>query len=209
MKKIVLSICCSMLIMASCTSSQKKTEETKDTVSATTVTLPADEQAIRDVVIRFTEAYLQQENSKANTFIHPDLGLYIIYRPGAADTYERIDSIDFNRPTPEYFPYSTFENDYTLTFGPLPVFDCGAEKWDKLGFFCDTTSQANQLTRIASFKLAFNEIDEAEETKIKQLEKDTYRVILTKNENLIFHVKKTAGKWYVLVLDRAYAWCDA
>src|SRR5690606_9260075 len=119
------------------------------------------------------------------------------------------DLIDFNRPVPEYFPYTTFENDYVLTFEKLPAFDCGEEKWDKLGFFCDTTSQARQLTTIATFDQEFNGMNEADLVAIKQLEKDTFRVILTRDENLIFHVKKHQDKWYVFVLDRAYAWCDA
>ena len=78
-----------------------------------------------------------------------------------------------------------------------------------MGFVCDTTAQATALTEIASFDYEFNGIDAVELAEIKQLEKDTFRVILTKNENLIFHIKNYDGKWYVMVLDRAYGWCDA
>ncbi|MBD1421026.1 hypothetical protein [Sphingobacterium chuzhouense] len=209
MKNISIFICCYVILMTSCTSSNKKTEETKDTMDTPTAIFPEDTQGISEVITRFTRAYLSQDKEKANALIHPDLGLYVIYRPGAADTYEKLDSIDFSRPTPEYFPYVTFENDYALTFEKLPVFDCGEEKWDKLGFFCDTTSQANQLTTIATFDHEFNGISDDELTEIKQLEKDTFRVILTKDENLIFHVKKYQDKWYVFVLDRAYGGCDA
>lgn len=162
-----------------------------------------------ETIIRFSEAYIAQNNEEANALIHPELGLYIIYRPGAANTYEKVDRIDFNDPFPEYFPYTTFESDYILTFEELPVFDCGKERWNKLGFFCDTTTQANDLTEIASFDHEFNGIDDAALAEIEQLENDTFRVILTKDENLIFHIKQYQGKWYVFVLDRAYGWCDA
>jgi len=195
--------------MASCTSSNNKNKDTKDTIKSTTVIFPEDTRGISEAITRFARAYLTQDQEKANALIHPDLGLYIIYRPGVADTYQKVDSIDFNRPVPEYFPYTTFENDYVLTFEKLPAFDCGEEKWDKLGFFCDTTSQARQLTTIATFDQEFNGMNEADLVAIKQLEKDTFRVILTRDENLIFHVKKHQDKWYVFVLDRAYAWCDA
>lgn len=209
MRNIYTFLCGCILFMASCTSSTKKSDETKDSIDTPTVASPTDTGGMTETITRFSSAYINQDNEKANALIHPELGLYIIYRPGAANTYERVDSIDFSKPIPQYFPYTTFENDYILTFEELPIFDCGEEKWDKLGFVCDTTAQATALTEIASFDYEFNGIDAVELAEIKQLEKDTFRVILTKNENLIFHIKNYDGKWYVMVLDRAYGWCDA
>jgi len=171
---------------------------------------PSDEaQAMTEVITRFTRAYLSQDNEKANALIHPDLGLYIIYRPGAMDDYKRVDRLDFKKPVPEHFPYTSFENDYVLSFGEIPQYDCGGEKWDKLGFFCDSTKQANQLSQIIASKQEFEKIDASTISTIKELEKDSYRVVLTNAENLIFHIKKYEGTWYVIVLDRAYGWCDA
>lgn len=208
MKNISIFMCCYVILMASCTSSNKKNEESKDAIDKTALS-PEDTLGISEVITRFTRAYLSQDNEKANALIHADLGLYVIYRPGASDTYARVDSINFSRPIPKYFPYTTFENDYAPTFEKLPVFDCGEERWDKLGFFCDTTAQANQLTTIATFDHEFNGISDDELEEVKLLEKDTFRVILAKDENLIFHVKKYDHKWYIFVLDRAYAGCDA
>lgn len=210
MKSIPILICCYIFfLLASCTSSNKKSEETKDSLDIPTVSFPDDTQGISEVITRFARAYLSQDNEKANALIHPDLGLYVIYRPGAQDTYERVDSIDFAKPVPEHFPYTTFANTYALSFEELPSFDCGMEKWNKLGFFCDTTVQANELTAIATFNYEFNGINDTDLAEVKQLEKGTFRVMLTKDENLIFHVKKHQGNWYVFVLDRAYGWCDA
>ncbi|HLS93922.1 hypothetical protein BC792_11826 [Sphingobacterium allocomposti] len=208
MKNLGLALCCLILACVSCTSSNKKTEEKKDSTENTQIP-SAETQQITETITRFTRAYISQDNQKANALIHPDLGLYVIYRPGAADTYERVDSIDFQKPLPTHFPYTTFENEYVLRFDKLPVYDCGGEKWDKLGFFCDTTEQAIQLTRIAEFRQEFGEVGDDELKTITEIEKDSFRVILTKNENLIFHVKKYNGAWYVTVLDRAYGWCDA
>lgn len=210
MRKLTLALCCLIAVLTvitACNSSSKKTEEKKDSVD---VPIASDEsQAITEVVTRFARAYISQDNEKANALIHPELGLYIIYRPGAMDTYERVDGIDFTKPVPQHFPYTTFENDYVLTFDKVPTYDCGGEKWNKLGFVCDTTMQANLLTEIAKFKQEFKEVDAATVSQIAELEKDTYRVVLTNAENLIFHIKKYEGAWYVLVLDRAYGWCDA
>ena len=209
MKHTHLFICCCLLFLAACSSSTKKTEETKDTVETSTATFPEDTQGISEVITHFANAYLSQDNEKANTYIHPDLGLYVIYRPGVSDIYERVDSLDFSKPIPAYFPYTSFKSEYTLTFGALPAYDCGLQKWDKLGFYCDTTSQADQLTAIATFQREFNDVSNSELEEIKRLEKDTFRVILAKDEHLIFHVKKHQDNWYIFLLDRAYAGCDA
>ncbi|TDS14942.1 hypothetical protein [Sphingobacterium paludis] len=208
MKKIALAFCCVATFLASCNSSNKKSEEKTDSVS-TTLRPSEEAQAMTEVITRFTRAYLSQDNEKANALIHPELGLYIIYRPGAMDAYKHVDRLDFKKPVPEHFPYTTFQNDYVLSFAETPHYDCGGEKWDKLGFFCDTTKQANQLAQITAFQQEFEQVDPSTVSNIKALEKDSYRVVLTNAENLIFHIKKFEGSWYVIVLDRAYGWCDA
>jgi len=207
MKKLLWTLLISSIFAVSCNSSSKKNEDNKD--AADSIATFEQTQQLTEVITRFARAYISQDNDKVNALIHPDLGLYIIYRPGASDVYAHVSRIDFSKPVPNHFPYTTFQNDYTLTFEKLPVFDCGSEKWDKLGFFADTTATANQLTTIAIFRQEFENVSAAEVAQIKELEKDTYRIILTVNENLVFHVKKYEGAWYVIVLDRAYGWCDA
>lgn len=209
MRNIYTFLMAGILLMASCTSSNKKSEEAKDSTEISTISFPEDINPLSETITRFARAYISQDNEKANALIHPELGMYVIYHPGAGNTYERIDTLNFSKPVPEYFPYTTFENDFVLTFDKLPSFDCGTEQWDKRGFICDTTAYANELSEIAKFNHDFNGISETELTEIKQLEKDTFRVILTQDENLVFHVKKYEGRWYVFVLDRAYGWCDA
>lgn len=207
MKKLLWTLLISSIFAVSCNSSSKKNEDNKD--AADSIATFEQTQQLTEVITRFARAYISQDNDKVNALIHPDLGLYIIYRPGASDVYAHVSRIDFSKPVPNHFPYTTFQNDYTLTFEKLPVFDCGSEKWDKLGFFADTTATANQLTTIAIFRQEFENVSAAEVAQIEELEKDTYRIILTVNENLVFHVKKYEGAWYVIVLDRAYGWCDA
>lgn len=210
MKTIIPILSCIFLLLAACTSSNKNTTNTQSTNdSLATVDPVEDTRQLTEVITRFVRAYVSKDNQKANKLIHPDLGLYIIYRPGAMDTYQHIDSLDFNTPIPQHFPYNGVKNDFALTFDNLPVFDCGTDKWDKLGLVVDTSKNADQLTYIAQFKHKFEEITDDELAQIKAVEKDCYRVILTNGDNLIFHVKKYKGAWYVFLLDRAYGWCDA
>lgn len=171
-----------------------------------------DEQnQLSEVITRFVRAYANKDNEKANALISPELGIYIIFRPGASDTFVKMDSLDFAVPVPEVFAYPNFETEHTLSFEKLPSFDCGTNKWDKVGFICDTTNHPNQLSNIAAFEDEFDEekFSEEELVQIEQGEKESYRIVITTENPLIFHVRKYKGIWYVTTLDRAYAGCDA
>lgn len=199
-------------VLGACNQKRNKSqEEKKDSVTVVSPQTVEEQNELSDVITRFVRAYASKDNAKANALIHPDLGIYIIYRPGAADTFVRLDSLDFSRPVPEVFDYPDITYDYVLTYEKLPTFDCGTEKWDKTGFFCDTTSHPNQLSNIAAFEDEFDEDKFSEEDLVilEKGEQESYRVILTTTEPLIFHVRKYQGKWYVTTLDRAYAGCDA
>lgn len=192
----------------------KKSEKVmeQDSVATVAPVTVEDQNQLSEVITRFVLAYSSKDNAKANALIHSDLGIYLIYRPGVADTFLKMDSLDFAKPYPDHFIYPDFNTDYVLTYEKLPVFDCGTEKWDKLGFYCDTTMHPNQLSNIAAFEEEFNEQKLSDEAllEIEKEEKESFRIIVTTmNYPLVFHVRKVNGNWFVTTLDRAYAGCDA
>ena len=212
MKKILLLALACGLTFSAC--NQKTSKETATTADTTAAPLAQTEiNNISEVITRFVRAYDSQDNAKANALIHPELGITIIYRPGASDRFVHVDSLDFQKSIPEYYPYSKVENSYALTFGSLPTYDCGTEKWSKEGLICDTTAsqQTSILTSIAQFEAEFDAValDDKRKTIISNAEENSYRVILTTSNPLVFHVKQYQGAWYVTLLDRAYAGCDA
>lgn len=211
MKKIAALLFVSLAFLSACNQGQKTTEQTKDSVQNVVPEVVIDSNRFEEVIAQFILAYSRKDNQLANALIHPDLGIKIIHRPGVADTFVQADSLDFAKPVPEYYPYSDLSADYTLTFARLPEFDCGTEKWNKEGLICDTTSRPKQVTNIINFLKEFEEVSYSEEQlqKIKDDENNSYRIILTAPEPLIFHVQQYKGSWYVTLLDRAYAGCDA
>ncbi|SJN21101.1 hypothetical protein [Sphingobacterium sp. JB170] len=210
MRNTLLALFGALLLLVSCNSSSKNNADAQGTVdSVVNVDSAHDARQLNEVITRFARAYISQDSQKANKLVHPDLGLYIIYRPGAMDTYYHADSLDFENPVPRHYPYPTITNDYPLSFQELPVFDCATDQWDKQGFIADTTKNADQLTYIAEFRHEFEEVTDGELAQIKSFERGSYRIVLTSGENLIFHVKKHEGSWYVIVIDRAYGTCDA
>lgn len=212
MCKSLSTVALLVVLLASCGQGTKKQEtEKKDTLATVTPITIEERNQLTEVITRFVRAYISRDNQKVNNLIHPDLGFTVIYRPGAADTFVKVDSMDFWNPVPDYFPYPVMQNDYVLTFEKLPEFDCGTEQWTKLGFFCDTTSHPKQQSNIAAFEKEFDEskLTEEELEVLEKNEEASFRVILTSKMPLIFHVQRYNGNWYVTALDRAYAGCDA
>lgn len=211
MQKYILGLGVAVLFFASCNSTTKKEENKKGSVAVIAPDSQEETNNLSDVITRFVRAYSSKDNAKANKLIHPDLGFTVIYRPGASDDFLYVDSVDFSKPLPEYYAYEDFSHDFSLTYEKLPKFDCGTEKWNKQGFFCDTTSHPNQISNIIAFNKEFEaeNYSEADLEKAEKSEAESYRVIVTGVTPLIFHVQLYQGKWYVTTLDRAYAGCDA
>jgi hypothetical protein len=212
MCKHCISLVLLFALFISCNQGKKSEKTTNQDSVVTVIPVTVEEQNhLSEVITRFARAYSSKDNAKANALIHPDLGIYIIYRPGAGDTFVKMDSLDFANPIPEVFAYPELKTDYPLTYEKLPAFDCGTENWDKMGFVCDTTSHPNQLSNIAAFEDEFdeNKFSDDDLIQIERAEKESYRIIITSEYPLVFHVRKFKGAWYVTTLDRAYAGCDA
>ena len=210
-KSLIATLSCFAFFISCNQKNNSANNSQKDTVQVVVPENRAEEQSLSEVITKFVRAYSSEDNEKVNSLISKDLGFYIIYRPGASDTFMKTDSLDFSKPIPEYYAYPKFVSEHALVYDKLPIYDCGLEKWDKEGFYCDTTAHPNQLSNIAAFEDEFEEDKFSEEDllKLEIAEKESYRVIVTNDNPLIFHVRKYKGKWYVVALDRAYAGCDA
>lgn len=213
---IVWVLCLSLLIFGCNRSSNSENSESQidsvDTPIVDSVVAIPPQDTLAVCIQEFIQAYAQQNTKAVNKLIHPDLGLKIIYRPGVSDTYVKVDNFDFEKPIPSYYSYAKLKNPTSpLRYSRLPTFDCGTEKWNKYGVYCDTVNHPKQLSTIAAFEGEFDP-EKYSPSLLKSLaseERDSYRVIVTAEHPLIFHVQKYKGDWYVTVLDRAYATCDA
>lgn len=217
---------CITMGMMSCRNNKKEDKAIKiaqdsvqtDTLSKTdTTTMDVKKEKIEtleEVLEKIGKAYVDQDNKTINNYIHAKLGLYIIYRPGALDSYVHQYSFNFSKPVPEYHSYEKLSDKGPLKSDKLPVFDCGTMKWDKLGFYYDRKTRPNELSQTAKF---MNEILDAKITQkelqqLRNIETRSYRAIMTSNEGeepFVFHLTKEGEKWYITVIDRAYAGCDA
>lgn len=210
MQRLFLFALISLIGFVACNQKGSSTTEKKDSV-AVVKPIVQEDSSLQSIIYAFLEAYENKSNEGINKLIHPDLGLTVIYRPGVADVFSQVDTFNYEKPIPNYWGYEPVKNDFSIAFDSLPEYDCGLEKWDKLGLYCDTISHPNQLSQIINFEMEFEAVKYTPEfiDAIKLEEAESYRVILTSENPLIFHVRRYQGNWYVTVLDRAYAGCDA
>jgi len=77
--------------------------------------------------------------------------------------------------------------------------------------YCDTLTHPNQLSAIIDFEKEYEpkKYSNAVIQEVKAQEKDSYRVVVTTETPLVFHLTKYKGEWYVTALDRAYGSCEA
>lgn len=187
-------------------------EQAKDTLEIRQTTTP-QQQGLTETINMVLKAYQNKDAATLNKLVNPAWGIYIVYRPGASDNFAIIDSIDFKNPEPHYYEFEDFKTTATLSYAPLPTFDCGTEKWSKNGLFCDSTANPTTLSQIADFMQTYNEAKYSEDQlqKIKNIEKSSFRVIATGEGYLsfIFQLTLLDGKWYLTLIDRAYGGCDA
>lgn len=200
-----------LTLLIGCNPSNKTNTEKKDSVVQQEPVIFKANNELEEVIQTFITAYASKNDTLVNSVINPELGISVIYRPGVADTFTKADSLSFSNPIPKHWVYPDVQNTFNLKYELLPEFDCGSEKWNKVGLYIDTLVRPNQLSQIIDFE---NEYEFGKHTPsfredVRKAESESYRVILTGDEPLIFHIRKYNGTWYVVLLDRAYAGCDA
>lgn len=164
-------------------------------------------------ITEIIKAFDSKDSAMINQYVHPDYGVFILFRMGIIDQYKEVDKLDFDKPVPGYLPYSDFKIDLNIRFQKLPKFDCGSEEWSKQGLYCDTTKIDNLLsqTEINLKEFIGKEISEDVVSRLKDIESRSYRVVLADSDGgeLIFYVTLIDGRWYFTILDRVSSDCSA
>lgn len=164
-------------------------------------------------IIEIIKAFDSNDSKLINKYLHPDYGLFVLFRRGVMDEYQHIEDFDFKNPVPEYLPFFGFKINLSIDYTSLPLYDCDSGKWSKTGLFCDTlmidtllSNTAKNLIKWRGDKIAQSEID-----TINKLEKSSHRIVLIDNDEgeLIFYLTLINEKWYFTILDRVSSDCSA
>lgn len=173
------------------------------------------EQTINQVIAGFQ----QQDAQKINSLIHNDIGLYVMYRPGVLDTYNRTERLDFNAPVPGYLPYERPSKhalkryNKVTRYNVTPRFDCNKERWNMTGLFVGRTGENHLLSKSTEWlkKHEIPDLPDQDIAAMKRIESVSRRVVLIADDDssLVFHLSHIRGKWYLTLLDRLSDDCSA
>ena len=169
---------------------------------------------MEDMIIKTIKAYQNKDERTLNQYILKDFGVIILYQP---TFYYRIHILDriSNRIRFSYLDYDFFEttisiNDHKISYGKLPEFDCGKEKWNKpSGIYCDTINIYRPLSDAVRDDIEL-EVGDNWPThyvkKFKEIERGSFKVIVIgkqKWDYLIFYVTFIENKWYLTIIENA------
>ena len=161
---------------------------------------------LENTIFSILKAYSDKDEATLNSFINEETGLYVLFRRGVFDEFEKTMHIDFDNPVPEYFPYFGFEMFGKIHYEALPQFDYESESWNKTGLFVDTTYVDNLLSETAKNLVEYRG-DNIEAKLIRQfeeIESKSFRIILVDQNGgeFIFYLTKLNDKWVLTIIDR-------
>ena len=165
-------------------------------------------------IIKVVKAFKEKDELTLNELISKEKGLITLFRRGVFDQFEKTEKIDFENPVPEYLPYFDFSTDFKVTFESLPTFDCDKAKWSKVGIYCDTIRNNNNLLSNTAKNLKKYRNDNISDKEIKTFEKiemNSHRIVLSAKNGgeLIFYLTLINKKWYLTIIDRVTSDCSA
>jgi hypothetical protein len=185
------------------------------TATAQTIRL-GGEQSFRKACMAVVAAFAKNDIAAINkNYIHPEYGVYTIYRPGAIDRFVQSDTLDVTAPLPHGQTHSSKAKpgQYPLRYRRLPRFDCDKEAWDKTGLYADTIRHPKPLTHIALFEEKYEEriYNKKEKARLRFIENNSFCIIFTETEagGLVFYMMRIKGRWYLSVIDMAMGDCSA
>ena len=162
-------------------------------------------------ILSIINAYNAKDSATLNNFVHPKAGLYMVYRPGSLDAYKKEKKFSFSSPIWNYGPYDKVIINSDLKFEKTPELSCDSSEWNKKGLYCDLTNTAHILSQIAeNLKTLDIETSKEEIAQLYKIEEDSKEVIACDDngKSFIFYMKFIEGRWYLVIVDRAYGSCD-
>ncbi|MFS4491426.1 hypothetical protein [Maribacter sp. 2308TA10-17] len=167
---------------------------------------------IRDILQLSADANVSEINKK---YIHPEFGVYDVFRIGVPDTFEQHFSISFSFPAGQNS--SRYPNLMEITEIAIPkevvkynaIFDCNEMVWDRAGLFVTDSISYPRISKILKQPVfETSKFSKSFYKQVKHIEEKSHRVVFTKLD-IVFYLTKIDGKWYLTLFDRVTTDCSA
>lgn len=168
------------------------------------------EQDFVSTLNKVVTALSKRDSATLSKYTNKNIGVYILNRVGAMDTYSHFTKLGFSDTS---YPNAPFYDHVTLTqlrYSRLPTFDC--EKWTKTGTFVDTSRTDHLLSKIAKglnkeFK---GKVAAKTMNQFYSLENKSRRVVIADDHGneLIIYLSFINSKWVLSIIDKATCDCS-
>ncbi len=174
---------------------------------------PSRAELLEAKIHNVVKAFNSRDEQALNNMTSPDLGFWLMCRPGVFDVCRRKDKITFQLSDPDYIRILDFKIVPELKFEAIPTYDCGMEEWTKVGLYCDTSFTDDILSRTATNLKSFQnaQISDSEMDNLKNVDETSLRVVLHDGAEgeLVFYLTEYRSRWYLTILDQVSSDCGS
>jgi len=190
-----------------------------------------DKKKLDSTIFKVIKYYNSKEEKKFNKLIHPDIGLYILYRNGSYDFWEKIKLLHFEKEWKDdskisYWLKDRMKNQIIKTDNvihkyPNRVIECESIKAEGL-FIVDDSDLKYILSNTIKQFIKTGEVEKKREgelksklKEIKNWEHTNQRIVLTIKESgfygnsFIFYLSNIENNWYITIIDFITADCSS
>lgn len=178
--------------------------------------LPAQSQnrvasGMMSAATRTLEAFQQGNFTAIRDLVHPELGYYYLYSPGALDAAQHFSSLDDLRAEAPWMGEGMPEIDTRPMQAPLPSFSC-RDFFSKEGCFLQALDQPFDGISTLQQQLVQADIispDAINTDRVQRIEQAISTQVIDTDAYLAFYFGQIEGQWYLLVVDQATYDCSA
>jgi len=182
-----------------------------------------DKKKLDNTIFKVVKYYNSKDEKEFNKLIHPDIGLYILYRNGSYDFWEKIKLLHFkkewnNDSKISYWLKDRMKNQIIKTDNVIHkysnrVIECESIKAEGLFIVDDSdlkyilSNTIKQFIRTGEVEKKWDDELKSKLKEIKKWEDTNQRIVLTIKESgfygnsFIFYLSKIENNWYITIID--------
>ncbi len=171
----------------------------------------ANDQALIQIATRTLSAFRQGDLGSAEGLIHPDLGYYFIYSPGAMNVPQHFQTLTDMAADAPWMSEENRDLNQQPAMADLPSFSCD-DDFSQNGCFLQRLDEPFALVSELQKQLMRVELigpDQVNEPQVQAIEAKVSAGMIDTDAFMAFYFGQVDGQWYLLIVDTATYDCSA
>lgn len=188
-----------------------KAAESKSRGLAARDAASSSDQALMQIAMSTLTAFRQGNLGSAESLIHPDLGYYFIYSPGAMNVPQHFQTLAGMTADAPWMGEGNRDLDQQPNMVELPSFSCD-DDFSKAGCFLQRLDEPFALVSALQEQLLRVELigpDQVDESRVQRIEAKVSAGMIDTDAFMAFYFGQVDGQWYLLIVDTATYDCSA